>query len=268
MPRERHNAGVTPKGTSRRAQVLSALHTSRLPVDDDQIARIASMDRHHVNTICRQLAADRVITRYRGADGKLVNALITTDTPATPAEAPSSVQVRRTPRRDKTRNVESLIANFAGWVEAFERSQAFPGPSLYFHERAIERRRLHTRVTSLLDDERFLEYVYAGMKVSTSGTQIVAGSKFLHHLLPDLVPPIDRQYTFTFFTGQKAVPNDRVAFGEWLPRFAEIGRRCREPIAQAVDRGGFMATGEAKVIDNAIMGYLRQPVPTDDLTAR
>jgi hypothetical protein len=25
-------------------------------------------------------------------------------------------------------------------------------------------------------------------------TQIVAGSKMLHHFLPDLIPPIDRQY--------------------------------------------------------------------------
>jgi hypothetical protein len=40
--------------------------------------------------------------------------------------------------------------------------------------------------------------VIAHVKVSASQTQIVAGSKFLHHLLPDLVPPMDRQYTFTF----------------------------------------------------------------------
>ncbi len=51
--------------------------------------------------------------------------------------------------------------------------------------------------------------VIAHVKVSMFRTQIVAGSKFLHHLLPDLIPPIDRQYTFTFFTGQKTVPNRR-----------------------------------------------------------
>jgi hypothetical protein len=45
--------------------------------------------------------------------------------------------------------------------------------------------------------------VIARIKVSTSRTQIVAGSKFLHHVLPDLVPPIDRRYTFRFFTGQR-----------------------------------------------------------------
>lgn len=100
--------------------------------------------------------------------------------------------------------------------------------------------------------------IIISIEVSTSRTQIVAGSKFLHHLLPDLVPPIDRQYTFSFFTGQKAVPSDREAFLTWMPLFADIGRRCREPIQSAVETGGFMATGQAKVIDNAIMGFMQR----------
>ena len=65
--------------------------------------------------------------------------------------------------------------------------------------------------------------VIAHVKMSTSQTQIVAGSKFLHHLLPDLVPLMDRQYTFTFFTGRKMVPSDRAAFLDWFPRLAEVG---------------------------------------------
>ena len=36
--------------------------------------------------------------------------------------------------------------------------------------------------------------IIAAIKVSTSRTQIVAGSKMLHHFLPDLIPPIDRPY--------------------------------------------------------------------------
>ena len=46
-------------------------------------------------------------------------------------------------------------------VTVFEKNRAFPGPSLYFHLRAIERRRAHRAVGSLLDDRLFLEYVYA-----------------------------------------------------------------------------------------------------------
>jgi hypothetical protein len=102
----------------------------------------------------------------------------------------------------------------------------------------------------------------ASLAPQLSRTQIVAGSKFLHHFLPDLVPPIDRQYTFNFFTGQKRVPSDRAAFLDWFPRLADIGGRCREPIRNAIARRGFMATGEAKVIDNAIMGFIQQLQPS------
>ena len=82
------------------------------------------------------------------------------------------------------------------------------------------------RITALQADEvddtaQIIWAVIARIKVSTSRTQIVAGSKFLHHLLPDLVPPIDRQYTFSFFTGQKAVPDvSSPGFdGDWISWF-------------------------------------------------
>jgi hypothetical protein len=100
--------------------------------------------------------------------------------------------------------------------------------------------------------------VITHIKVSTSSTQIVAGSKFLHHLLPDLVPPIDRQYTFSFFAGRKTVPSHRAAFHDWFPRLVEIASRCSTHIEDAISRRGFMATGQAKVIDNAIIGFMRR----------
>lgn len=122
------------------------------------------------------------------------------------------------------------------------------------------------RITALTPDHAAelaprLWAIIAGLNVSRSETQIVAGSKALHHVLPDLVPPIDRQYTFRFFTGQKAVTGgDRRAFLEWYPYLAEIARRAREPVGLALARHGFMATGEAKVIDNAIIAFMRQRV--------
>jgi hypothetical protein len=101
--------------------------------------------------------------------------------------------------------------------------------------------------------------VIASLRVSTSRTRIVAASKALHHALPDLVPPIDRQYTFQFFTGQKMVAiGEERAFAEWFPYFCEIGRTCRIDIEASIRRGGFMATGSAKVIDNAIIGYMQR----------
>jgi hypothetical protein len=308
--------------------VLALIRHSDAPLDDDQIAQAAQMNRVYVNMICRQLAEDKLIVRRRSGAGKLVNsATSSSDLWAhenVTGEPPEEARPWRGPRRRAaerlTERIQQLTAEFAECVAVFEASQAFPGPSLYFHLRAIERRRAHQTISSLLEDRIFLEYVYAvlpawGMhrmgpqaakvgdfehittalrekapelqqlwplhitmlsrqaareaaaiawdviahvKVSTSRTQIVAGSKFLHHLLPDLVPTIDRQYTFTFFTGQKMVPSDRAAFLDWFPRLAEIGAQCRDQIQAAIARGGFMATGEAKVIDNAIMGFMQR----------
>jgi hypothetical protein len=100
--------------------------------------------------------------------------------------------------------------------------------------------------------------VIAAIRASTSETQIVAGTKTLHHVLPDLIPPIDRQYTFRFFTGQKQIASgDERAFLEWFPYLTEIGRRCRGAIQTAMNRGGPMASGPAKVIDNAIIGFMQ-----------
>jgi hypothetical protein len=79
--------------------------------------------------------------------------------------------------------------------------------------------------------------VIAAIKVSTSRTQIVAGSKMLHHLLPELIPPIDRQYTSSFFTGQKVVPDDRAAFLDWFPSLPVSARDARNRSATPLTAG-------------------------------
>ena len=157
--------------------------------------------------------------------------------------------------------VSELASGFGHWVGAFSDSQRFGGPSLYFHQKTIERRREHHTMASLLADDVFFDSLYATLaawglhrmgpsktklrelpeiresiraeaarvdelagltindvsdserssvvdrvwsiltrlQVSQAAVQIVANSKTLHHLLPELVPPIDRQYTFRFF---------------------------------------------------------------------
>jgi hypothetical protein len=251
-----------------------------------------------------------------GADADFIASNAGVRQPAVAASAPRP----QNRVHDRARgNVEALVDSFDDYVLAFEASNIFSGPSVYFHRRAIERRRLHGTAEDLLADELFLEYVYAvlpswgmhrmgaqrakvtefgqlvtsiraaapvlgelwplditqldpggvpaisekawrvisSIRASTSETQIVAGTKVLHHVLPDLIPPIDRQYTFRFFTGQKAVHSgDRQAFLDWFPYLAEIGRRCRRPIDAAIMRSTPMATGRAKIIDNAIIGFM------------
>jgi hypothetical protein len=312
--------------SARRDAVMALLGDVGLALDDDDIADRLGMNRHYVNAVCRRLADEGLIQRGVGPDGKLVNSA----QPPSPAVRPSSPEAptpakvasrTRVRRQDRARrNVNELIGTFDRCVAHFEQSNAFAGPSLYFHERALARRRTHSRAVDLMEDELFFEYVYAvlpawgmhrmgrqaakvgefrdmvesfrgslgrisalwhrrivaiepadaddvaaeiweivsSLKVSTSGTRIVAGSKALHHALPDLVPPIDRQYTFRFFTGQMTVAHgERQAFLEWFPLLCEIGRSRRSEIERAVERGGFMATGPAKVVDNAVMGFMQ-----------
>jgi len=45
-----------------------------------------------------------------------------------------------------------------------------------------------------------LRACYQALDLSMSGATIVVNSKALYHLLPDFIPPIDRQYTIRFFT--------------------------------------------------------------------
>jgi hypothetical protein len=45
-----------------------------------------------------------------------------------------------------------------------------------------------------------LEPFYRSLKLSVSGATVVVNSKALFHVLPSLIPPIDRQYTIRFFT--------------------------------------------------------------------
>lgn len=308
-----------------RDEVLEALRVHG-PMDDDQLGGLLQRNRHYVNAVCRRLVDSGLARRVQGPDGKLVTELVS-DPPPTPAgslaltDASRTVRSPRQPRQLRARNnVEALVSTFDDAVRRFEASNAFPGPSLYFHEQAITRRRKASSIDQLLDDDRFWEYVYAvlpawgmhrmgaqaakvgefhamvdsfgaqrdalaelfeqrltlvesgdrsdlaesiwnviaNLSVSTSRTRIVAGSKALHHVLPDLVAPIDRQYTFRFFTGQKNIAHGgRAAFLEWFPLLCEVADRCRRQIEEALQREGFMATSEAKVVDNAIIGFMQ-----------
>lgn len=95
------------------------------------------------------------------------------------------------------------------------------------------------------------------LKVSASSARIVANSKTLHHLLPDLVPPIDRQYTFRFFYGRSmlSVP-EREAFLESYKQMCVVARKTAAIILARID--GRWNSSESKVVDNAIIGYMRR----------
>ena len=95
--------------------------------------------------------------------------------------------------------------------------------------------------------------IIQGMKLSARTAQTVTGAKALHHLLPQLLPPIDWTYTKRFFRYYNSqFHNNKNAFNRMTWYFAQI--------AQRVDLGRYVgaepwATSESKLIDNAIVGY-------------
>jgi len=82
--------------------------------------------------------------------------------------------------------------------------------------------------------------------------RVVPGSKALHHLLPELVVPMDREYTQWFFDwpNPRLQYNPEECFVEAFHAFAQIARAC-DPV-QYVGAGWY--TSRTKVIDNAIVG--------------
>jgi hypothetical protein len=93
------------------------------------------------------------------------------------------------------------------------------------------------------------------LRVSKAEARIVANSKLLHHVLPDLVPPMDRQYTYRFFYGRTGLSIDEeVAFREMFGRLLEIAGQNRTSIQATT--GTDWNTCPSKVVDNAIVGFM------------
>lgn len=101
-----------------------------------------------------------------------------------------------------------------------------------------------------------LRRLILGLGIVRNETQVVPNSKALHHILPELVVPMDRAYTQRFFRW----PN---------PKFQYQSEECVtdafgqfRKIAKAVPLKNYVTggwhTSRTKVIDNAIVGLLRQ----------
>jgi hypothetical protein len=93
------------------------------------------------------------------------------------------------------------------------------------------------------------------LHVVSNRSVIVAGTKTLHYLLPDLVPPMDRKWTGTFFLWSTAAPQYAQAptFTRTFTGFAHIAQATQP--TEFVGRG--WRTSTTKVLDNAIIGYCK-----------
>jgi hypothetical protein len=113
---------------------------------------------------------------------------------------------------------------------------------------------------------------YAALKLSVSDATIVVNSKAFHHLFPELIPPIDRQYTIRFFN--QAPERWLDSSGKFRPvqlpktlneQFDLFRSTCLaiKQLASQVDPGILRLerqrphVGTPKAMDNAIVNYVR-----------
>jgi len=81
--------------------------------------------------------------------------------------------------------------------------------------------------------------------------RVVPGTKSLHHLLPDLVAPMDRAWTGGFFLWGPSDPQNRRSFLSAWRDLACVAAACRP--SRLVGPG--WRTSSTKVLDNAVVAY-------------
>ncbi|MDP2859715.1 MAG: hypothetical protein Q8P50_17320 [Bacillota bacterium] len=90
--------------------------------------------------------------------------------------------------------------------------------------------------------------------VSENKAKLAVGTKTLHHLVPSLVPPMDRAYTRVFFQwyGQMFQYQQAGFLGDVLPFLVEIAKEL-DLDSELTGRG--WRTSSTKLLDNAVVGY-------------
>jgi hypothetical protein len=113
----------------------------------------------------------------------------------------------------------------------------------------------------LLDNEseftRISDSIYGAiyaLGISMGKSQLVCGSKVLHHLLPNLVPPIDREYTLNFFLERKNIYDGEEDFAQVFIDYSYIYDLTQMDIKRLMNASP-LNSSLTKVIDNAIIGY-------------
>jgi len=105
-----------------------------------------------------------------------------------------------------------------------------------------------------------LRQILDTMRISKSESHLVANTKVLHHILPNLVPPVDRRYTLAFFGVNTMLPGQKSAgsiFKHIYPSFIKISTRLQDKITGVVNLSSEnWHTSFTKVIDNTIIGAM------------
>ena len=118
--------------------------------------------------------------------------------------------------------------------------------------------------TEFEDFLRELTTVCFEIQATTLDSRLVSSSKTLAHILPDLVPPIDRQYTLQFFYGTKSHPINDNKYGEEVFKkvmtamynFYQNPENVKNATDYLNDKGQKFCDSLPKIFDNIIVNYI------------
>lgn len=174
-------------------------------------------------------------------------------------------------KRDFTRFVDCACATLASWGmhrmgsggSKMRDFDEFSSSIAAIWNLALE---LQERAPSQLSDQdwHLLEGIFKGIRCMRTGTSLVGNSKVLAHLLPELVPPVDREYTLKFLYGSKQITNNidaewqqlRIILqGFFYPLTRNESFLQRADVWLADNQRYKWDTSHLKIADNLIIGY-------------
>jgi hypothetical protein len=119
---------------------------------------------------------------------------------------------------------------------------------------ALENLRIDDPVLDVKHVSSMLWSLVETLEIVGNNAKIVSCTKALHHILPDLVVPVDRAYTQRFFGWNTPAfqYNQAAVFHESFTAFVDIARSVK--LEQYIGDG--WNSSITKVIDNAIVGML------------
>ena len=112
--------------------------------------------------------------------------------------------------------------------------------------------------SNCLDDmvTKILWDIIGNFRVSKGDARIVSGTKAIHHLLPDLLPPMDNEYTGRFFLGYGIGQGGKAVFKKLYLAIADLSQTFRENKQLMKKVGQGYNTSLPKTMDHAIIGYM------------
>jgi len=162
--------------------------------------------------------------------------------------------------------LQSLWEPMRSWSERAARNQLNPfeefkdvllnnrNETMRYENKKIDDKNLQQSATKVAYE---LWDLIDSVRVSTAKSPVVSGSKTLHHLLPELIPPIDRTYTgyFFYFEHQDFQNKPKKVFIDIWRGFVQIASKV--DLRPYVRQNGWN-TSITKVADNAIIGYIKE----------